>query len=227
MFHENPGGPFRAYNPRGVNRTFMPTGPARHYGLVLENPGKLGDWSKYGRTQARLFVGLTRGTGERAGEEINREEVIDVVTAVRAYQLDAVGRWPGGGSIIAQRGYFTDWRGQSPRFLGKEKSLQLLFFPEDFPESQEWREEPGEVVDRMLVLAGVLAGIFDQRSVIVDVEISGQLAFLGDYSPVASEDEIDPEPEETYPHRLALSRETDRLIELWHSGELPVPEAED
>jgi len=175
------------------------------------NPGKLNKWSNR-RSWARLWVGLTRGIDNAfgsKGEPVTMREVIDAVSAIRTYQLKH--GHPGGANFIAQQGFFTDWEGD--RYHGLEKSVQVVVFPEgNYP---EWFED--DFGFNMRVLCGALAVILSQESVILDLEVDGQVDFIGDYRPEAK----------TPAGVDLVVIEVEKITAMWEAGKLPVPKAKE
>lgn len=168
--YENPAGDFYTK----YTGHFNATEGARLYGALHSNPAELSEYldvEKEGRSVGRFFVGLTRGLGKKRGSPISMEEVIQFVSKARRNQLPA--RLRGGATFITQRGFFTDWKSHVEH--PDEDSLQILLYPEfDGGEDLPLFER------NMKEMAKLLAERFDQRAVILDLEVNGKLKFLGE-----------------------------------------------
>jgi len=169
--YENPAGDFHTK----YTGHFEATEGAHLYGTLCENPSRL---SKYvdpeqgeGRTVGRFFVGLTRGVGLRENETIALQDVVDFVAGLRREQLP--GKLRGGATFITQRGFFTNWKIHKEH--PDEDSVQILIFPEF-----DGGETLSKFEKNMRKTAKALADTFDQRSVVLDLEVNGKLKFLGE-----------------------------------------------
>jgi len=169
--YENPAGDFYTQ----YTGHFDATEGARLYGALCENPSRL---SKFidpergeGRSFSRFFLGLTRGVGQRKKETIAPQEVVDFVAGLRRKQLPSKLR--GGATFITQRGFFTDWKAHEEH--PDEDSLQIVVFPEF-----DGGETLPKFAKNMRRMAKALADTFDQRSVVLELEVNGKLKFLGE-----------------------------------------------
>jgi len=171
MPYANPAGDFYSKN----TGHFHATEGARLYGALHRNPAVLSEYvdtkKGEGRSVGRFFVGLTRGVGKKRGRPIDMEEVIQFVSMTRRDQLPAGLR--GGATFITQRGFFTDWKSHNEH--PEEDSLQILIYPEF-----EGGEDLASFEDNMKSMAALLTERFDQRAVVLDLEVDGKLKFLGE-----------------------------------------------
>jgi len=180
----------------------------------LPNPGAINQWAD-SRTLARIFLGLKRGAkpteyGE-FGDLIDPEKVIEFVTMIRAHQLNMDGL-PGGASFVAQEGFFTDAENKS--FHGQEHSLQIVVYPE---------EGLPDFNFNMKVLTAVLGQAFDQKQVILDLEVEGNLWIGAFDNSVYVPPQERGEDDDHYRERILVIEKADETIELWDEGKLELP----
>lgn len=188
----NPGGRIR-FRQRGCRREFVaydnPAGGfytkhtgrfhategAKLYGKLQANPAVLSEFIDVdkgeGRSVGRFFLGLTRGVGNQRGREIDPEHVVAFVSQTRRRQLPSGLR--GGATFVSQRGFFTNWKAHHE--YPEEDSLQVLIYPEF-----DGGEDLISFEHNMKEMVQMLADRFDQRSVILDLEVDGEQRFLGE-----------------------------------------------
>jgi len=158
----------------GQTGRFEANGPAKVYGGLRRNPAVWSDFVDLRKgekeSEAKIFIGLTRGTGKRRGIPIDPDEIVQFVKRARASQIPE--RLPGGASFILQRGFFTDWK--KKHVHPDEDSLQVLVFPEF-----DGGETLTSFESNMKELALNLANRFDQESVILNLVVNGELKALG------------------------------------------------
>jgi hypothetical protein len=168
--YENPAGDFYTK----YTGHFNATEGARLYGALQHNPSEISEYidvEKEGRSVGRFFVGLTRGLGKKRGWPVDVEDVVKLVSTTRRKQLPKGLR--GGATFITQRGFFTDWKAHVEH--PDEDSLQVLVYPE-FDGGEDLKSFESNMKD----MARALADTFDQRSVVLDLEVNGKLKFLGE-----------------------------------------------
>jgi hypothetical protein len=160
--------PFKIFIPNRGGVRFIPHGPFLYplAGATRMNP--FARLLKYGPNfAARMFVGLSVG-------KKGVYTVQDVVSKVRDFLK--VNEWAEDSTFIAQRGVFTENKGEKNECVVPEKSVQVVVFKQD--SGPEVKFKP-----LMKKLALHLCRDMRQKSVILDYQRNGVTKELWDVTP--------------------------------------------